>query len=607
MKQSQEEPGSAPPPGELVRMADVLPLLGRPGLRWAGRVLERLLALDIINRVHAAAVAEAEPRAFLTRALEAFGVRYEVDPAQLLRIPSEGPVVVVANHPFGGVDAIILTALLAGMRGDARVMANHLLLRIPQVRPVLIGVDPFGGPEAARRNVRGMQEALDHLMDGGLLGVFPSGTVSHLQLPRGVVEDPPWTQHLFRLVKRSGATVVPVFFEGRNSALFQAAGLVHPLLRTALIPRETARRRGEVVRLAVGRPLPKARIEGFDDAARFTRFLRVQTYLLGERKAAAPAASPKPAGRRGREPEPIAPPEPVAALAAEVARIPAEDQLVQEGDFRVFVARWSRDPALLREIGRLREETFRAAGEGSGRARDLDGFDRHYLQIVLWDDARQCVAGGYRVARVDRVLRARGRRALYTATLFRFRPGFLRELGPAMELGRSWIRLAYQRKHNALALLWRGIAALVVREPEACVLFGPVSISRDYQPLSRGLIVSFLRETLLDRGLASAVKPVKPYRLQGRAARLAREAGRAVRTIDDVSLLVSEIEADGKGVPILFRHYLRLHSIVLSFNVDPAFADVVDGLLLTDLRRTDPKILQRFMGAEGLARFRAFH
>ncbi len=590
--------------GDFVDLGRIFPLLDRPGLRGLARFLERRLALDAVNRAHAAGSTRESAAEFLRAALDAYGVRYAVATEQLARIPPEGPVVVVSNHPFGGLDAIILTAVLAGLRSDARVLANHLLASIPQLQSTLVPVDPFGGLAAARRNVHGMQRALSHLEGGGLLGVFPSGAVSHFRLRRMRVEDPEWTPHLHRLVRRSRATVVPVFFPGRNGLLFQLAGLVHPLLRTALIPREAARRRGEVVPFTIGRPIPFARLERFDEAARFTRFLRVKTYMLG---SAAPARPRAPAPAPAPEPEAVAAPENPEALAREVAGLPLDDLLLSEGDFSVLLTRGPRNPVLLREIGRLREETFRAAGEGTGRRRDLDDFDNHYLQLILWDRATRRVAGGYRMGRIDTILREQGRSGLYTATLFRFRPGFLEELGPAWELGRSWIRAEYQRKHNALALLWRGIATMVVRSPEACVLLGPVSISRDYQSLSRGLIVSFLKHAVSDARLASGVRPARPFRMRGGEARLARDAGEAVRSIDDVSLLVSEIESDGKGVPLLFRHYLRLHSVVLSFNVDPAFADVVDGLLLTDLRRTDPRILHRFMGAEGLARFEAFH
>jgi putative hemolysin len=586
----------------LIALENAAPIFRRRGLRSVGRLLERVLALHEINRIHVATRDVHDPSDFLREVLAGFGVRYDVRPEELLRIPANGPVVVVSNHPFGGLDAIILAAVLRGVRPDARILANYLLGRLPQVAEFILPVDPFGGPDAARRNVQGMQRALAHLQGGGLLGAFPSGTVSHFRLRRMAVEDPAWSTHLFRLIQRSRATVVPVFFPGRNSIRFQAAGFVHPLLRTALIPREAVRRRGDTVRLVIGRPIPPARLERFDDAARCTQFLRMQTYVLAS--AAEEATKRATVTASG---ESLAPTEDPAVLAAEVATLPAADVLVRDGDFIVAVARAQRDVALVREIGRLREETFRAAGEGTGRARDLDAFDQHYLHLFWWDQKEQRVGGGYRIARVDRVLAERGRDGLYTATLFKFRSRFLENLGPSFELGRSWIHPDYQRRYNALALLWRGIGALVVREPECALLLGPVSISRDYLPLSRGLIVSFLKHTRLDRRLAAFVRPARPYRLPGRIAQLARDVGSAARTIEDVSLFVSLIEADGKGVPVLFRHYLKLHSTVLSFNVDPQFADVVDGLLLADLRQSDPNFVRRFLGAPGYAKFASHH
>ena len=244
-------PGPARP-GELIQIDRVFPLFGKPGLRWLGRVVMRALSLDAINRAHAAGSCTGNGPDFLRAALDSFGVRFEIGAEELARIPPEGPVVVVSNHPFGGLDAIVFTAVLAGLRKDARVLANYLLADIPQLRSTLLPVDPFGGLAAAKRNVLGMQRALSHLEGGGLLGVFPSGTVSHFQWRRMRVEDPEWTPHLHRLVRRSKATVVPVFFPGRNSLLFQLAGLVHPLLRTALIPREAVLIEAKRIVLCVG-------------------------------------------------------------------------------------------------------------------------------------------------------------------------------------------------------------------------------------------------------------------------------------------------------------------------------------------------------------------
>lgn len=584
----------------LFDVGDFVPRLKQPRWRWLARGIERVLRLDFINQVDANASHTEDPVSYLNSALETFRVCYHVEPEELVRIPQEGPVVVVANHPFGLLDAVVFMALLTGVRPDAKIMANHLLLEIPQLKPSFIGVDPFGGPAAARRNVQSMQRALSHLQSGGLLGVFPSGTVSHFHWRRMRVEDPVWSNHLFRLVQRSGASVVPFFFPGRNNLLFQIAGAIHPLLRTACIPRAAVRRKGSLVRAKIGRPIPYGRLKRIDEAQRFTNFIRLQTYVLGGA-----------GGSRGQlskgDGVPLAESEDPAVLEAEIASLPDDAVLTRDGDFLVALIRPGEGRALLREIGMLRELTFRGVGEGSGFERDLDEFDNHYMQLVLWDAKERQVAGGYRIGRVHELFKKHGRKGIYSASLFRFKLGFFNRLGPALELGRSWIRPEYQRKRNGLTLLWRGIAEFIVRHPECATLIGPVSISRDYQPLSRGLIVSFLKHTRLDRKLAAFVRPSRPYKMSGQTAQLARDVGDAVESIDDVSMFVSEIEADGKGVPLLFRHYLKFHSIVLSFNVDSAFSDVVDGLMLTDLRRTDPKLLRRFMTDDGWKSFSAHH
>jgi putative hemolysin len=259
---------------------------------------------------------------------------------------------------------------------------------------------------------------------------------------------------------------------------------------------------------------------------------------------------------------------------------------------------------VLREIGRLREKTFREVSEGTGRATDLDRYDEHYVHLFMWNRAQAEVVGSYRMGRVDELLARGGIGALYTSSLFKFKEGFLPRLGPALELGRSFIRAEYQRKPTALALVWRGIGEYLVRNPRYKVLFGPVSISRDYQNLSRRLMVEFLGRERGHETLAALVKPKNP--LKERLAPDERAVfGPLVKDVDDISGLVSEIEEDNKGMPVLLRHYLRLNARLLCFNVDPAFGHCIDGLIVVDLRTTEPKLLRRFMGEQGHLQFAA--
>jgi putative hemolysin len=167
-------------------------------------------------------------------------------------------------------------------------------------------------------------------------------------------------------------------------------------------------------------------------------------------------------------------------------------------------------------------------------------------------------------------------------------------------MGRSFIREEYQRKPTALALLWRGIGAYLAQNPQYKVLFGPVSISRSYQATSMRLMLEYLQRSRGDADFAALVKAKNPP-----STNLNSEESRTIEMLveddDDISSLISDIEDDNKGMPVLLRYYLRLGARVLSFNVDPAFGDCVDGLIVVDLRKTEPKLLKRFMGDDGYA------
>ncbi|WPJ95416.1 lysophospholipid acyltransferase family protein [Coraliomargarita algicola] len=393
--------------------------------------------------------------------------------------------------------------------------------------------------------------------------------------------------------------------------VFQAAGLLHPRLRTALLAREFARARGRELRLKVGELIDPKRLETFENKEAATEFLRLKTYTLKDLKK-------KQSRMRLRLPfrsasaeqaiQPLAPAQLPHRLEQEVEALPAELRLVEHGDFAVYYADSDQIPTVLKEIGRLREETFRAVQEGTGRATDLDEFDTYYLHLFMWNRVEREIVGAYRIGLADEIVREFGKQGLYTSTLFRYRSQFLQRLGPAVELGRSFICIKYQKRHASLALIWRGIGEFIVRHPQYRTLFGPVSITDAYNSISKDLMVHFFREHNFDDEMSQFVKPRKsPKSFKMLKGVSLKHIGESIRSVDSVSAIVSGFEADQKGVPILLRHYLKLNGVLLSFNVDPAFSDVIDGLILVDLCKTDPKVLQRYLGKEGYATFTDFH
>lgn len=577
--------------------------LGRWRLALAA-MFDRLLGLARLNQLYARVPEGLDAHTFVRCTLAQLGVGVAMDPTALARIPASGACLVVANHPHGGLDGIAMLELLLRRRTDVKVMANHLLGHFSELEGLLIGVDPFGGRAAARYNIRAVRQALAWLRGGGLLLMFPGGEVSSWLPSARAVRDPAWDSGVGWLAARSQAAVLPVFIEGRNSILFQAVGLLHPRLRTLLLLREMLGQSGTVIEVRATRALDAEVLALLGDDACRANFLQVCSELLHAR-------------RRYRRPwqllriqhtrvadEALAVAHDPARLAAEVAALPPTQRLVGLGTREAWYARAAQIPWLLQEIGRLRELSFRQVGEGTGRPVDLDLFDSYYLHLFVWDTAARRVVGGYRLGEADRIVPRYGARGLYVHSLFRLERDLARDLERALEVGRSFVAPDYQRDYAALLLLWRGIATFVARHPRYRVLFGPVSISNDYHPVSRQLIVRFLEQTSMEPERASQVKPRRPFRSGARQARL---IDLNVRDLRIIASLLAVVEDEAVGVPVLLRQYLKLNGRILGFNVDPQFNNALDCLLWVDLARTEAAHLDRLMGRDGAEVFRAYH
>lgn len=575
-----------------------------------GGAVEKALAIDRINQIYYAAATRDDDRHFMDRVLDVMNIELAVAEADLERIPSKGAVVVVANHPFGGIEGIILGALLRSVRPDVKLMANFLLKSVPDLHDSMIFVDPFDREESARVNLKPLKESIRWLKQGGALGVFPAGEVSHIDIRRGGIRDPEWSGTIARLIQMTESPALPVFFNGSNSLIFQILGLVHPRLRTGMLPRELVNKSNKVIEVRIGNLIPFKRLAELGDEREVMDYLRMRTYHLRRRRdekktpirrAIFPIRMVKP-----EQVDPAPPVEP-GLLKAEIEHLPARNRLLESGDFAVYFAEAHQIPHLMREIGRLREITFRGVGEGTGQALDLDRFDDYYVHVFVWNRVKHELVGAYRLGHADEIVRRLGVRGLYTSTLFRYRKRLLQRIGPALEMGRSFVRDEYQKSFSPLLLLWKGIAHYVSEHPRYKVLFGPVSVNNDYQSTSRQLLVSFLKMNNFQPDLAKLVKARKPLRTNPLHTWQLKRHRAVVNGLDEIEALISDLETDLKGVPILLRQYLRLGGRLLGFNIDPAFGYCLDGLILVDLTETDPAILVKYMGRERTERFLAYH
>jgi putative hemolysin len=575
---------------------DLYNALGIPGI--ARSVLEGFLGFGRARRLCASVCAPCpdQTRFVAERLLEKLQVRYRVADSDLEQIPRSGPLIVIANHPFGILEGAVLAALLNRIRPDVRFLGNRILSIVPDVGELVIPVDTGGGSPAAHANTAALRRSLNHLKSGGCLAVFPAGEVSHFQIDERTVTDSPWTSAVSRIVSRLAGqgtclNVVPIFVGGSNSLVFQTLGLMSPKLRTAMLVRELLNKKNKTVEIRIGSPIPARRLLAFPTHAERTGYLRWRTYLLAARTSFKPRTSrPLTTTRRGHVSEHAAAIEP-SLLAAEIGAMGSDRVLARTGNLEVYVAPASLIPNVLQEIGRLREITFRAAGEGTGRAADLDRFDPEYLHLFVWNPNRSEIVGAYRFAATDSVS------DLYTASLFRFDPQFLNRIGPALELGRSFVRAEYQKSFAPLLALWKGIGAWIARHPRYKVLFGAVSISNQYQAISRELMVAFLERRAPLGELMGLVSSRLPF--QTRSTRFPRIA----IDVEDVSEAVADLEPDRSGIPVLLRQYLKLGGRLLGFNVDPEFSDALDGLILVDLTLTEPRLLDRYLGKDSVAEF----
>jgi putative hemolysin len=586
-----------------------LEALPNPVLRAIGTRFQKLLGFEAINDVHDQVIETATEETFFSRTLQILGSRYEVSPADLERIPLTGPVVVVANHPLGGLDGIILGDMLRHRRKDTKLMANFLLKRVRHADKHMFFVDPFAREEATRASFGGMRDCLRHLKQGGLLSVFPGNRVSHWQWSRRSVCDGDWVPNVAALVRRAEATVVPVFIEGSNSLLFNVAGTIHPLLRTGLLARELVRqaRDPQPVKLHIGTPIPFSRLKRFEKDEEMVSFLRLATYVLGNRPEAGPPEQLA-AAAETQAAEPVAERLPVEQLEADIAALPPEAKLLAQGEFEAYIGRFDQLPHIMQEIGRGRELAFRAAGGGTRKALDLAPQDEHYRHLFLWHRTDREIVGAYRLGLSDEILPKYGPAGLVCTGLFELKPKFLEQLNPGIELGRSYILPEYQRNYNSLVLLWAGILQFIAREPRYRMVFGSVGISQgnEYTPASRTLIVNWMRQQFSDP-LAVEVESRSPFEGVKLSGFKGEEVSNLVQSIEDVSTLVTGLEEDGKGVPILIKHYLRMNAKLLSFGVWKSHSNAVVSFILTDLTTSDPKFLKRYMGAEGYQRFMDFH
>lgn len=565
---------------QLVEEKDLM--FGRKGVkaRALASVLRVLLSVDKINELYAKVALRSDGRT-AGEILDSLQVKYTVLEQDLLNIPVTGGVVIVANHPTGALDGIMLIDMISKIRPDVKFMGNFLLNRIEPLKRYFISVDPFDNPSRSR-NTKGIRLSLEHLKAGGALVIFPAGEVATWQKGFSRVKDKPWSRSIVKFIRSAAVPVIPVCIEASNSRLFHLLGKIHPMLRTAMLPHEMFNKRGRSIDINIGAPLSVRRLSELDNLTTYGNFLRANVEYLRRKRRRRIRIVPR---RPPREviPDQIAASVGLERLRAELAKIRAEHMLFESGNYQVYFAPPSTIPCMMQEIGRMREITFREIGEGTMKGIDTDRYDQYYHQMFLWDAGAGTLVGAYRMGMGDEIVHKYGLKGFYTNSLFRMSDKMVPIMAKTIELGRSFITKEYQRSSIALLLLWKGILYVLLKHNQYRNLLGPVTVSGDFDRVSKTLIVKYLQKRHLDRKLSAYIHPVTG--LQGIDAPIDDSLIDGVESIELINKIVVDIERNELSIPILIKKYLQLNSHVLSFNVDHDFCDALDALMLVDLKR----------------------
>ena len=555
-------------------------------LNWFGgesfaKLLMYILKLNKLNKLYSENCCK-DGIEFIDALIDELGVKFEFDEEELKRIPKEGPFITISNHPFGGIDGIILIKLVCMVRPDFKAMANFLLKKVEPIQDYFLGVNPFESRKGAASSTGGLKEALRHLSNGMPLGIFPAGEVSSYQSQTNNITDKQWMPSILKLIKKADVPVVPIYFQGSNSLIFHLLGMIHPTLRTIKLPSELLNKNKKVIRIRIGNQISVKDQKGFTDINQYGRFLRAKTYMLGTPIEVKKFYQFKRKTKKEKVEEIIDAVDP-NLIRSEVEGLHEDYMLFKSRNYVVYCAPSNKLPNILNELGRLREITFREVGEGTNQSIDVDEYDLYYHQLFIWDEENHKIVGAYRVGKGHEILSGYGLKGFYLQSLFRMSKEFQPILSQSLELGRSFIVKEYQRKPLPLFLLWKGILYFLLKNPESRYLIGPVSISNKYSDHSKDLIIKFIMANYFNYDLGQFIKSRKKFKVKTTDVDIDILLETAKSDINKLDKLIGDFEITNDKLPVLLKKYISLNAKIIGFNIDPNFNDCLDGLIVIDL------------------------
>ncbi|MBL4773478.1 MAG: lysophospholipid acyltransferase family protein [Alcanivoracaceae bacterium] len=519
-----------------------------------------------------------------------------VNQQNLESVSTSGATIFVANHPLGGLDGMLLTQMLLKIRPDLKVLTNEILLTFPEFSDLFIGVDVLN-QNKQKQNAKGILALSKHLAAGGAALIFPAGIVSQLRLKDFSIHDRPWDSLVARLIKKHQANCLPIYVDARNSYTFYLSGFINKRLRTALLGRAMIAKKHSTIKAIIGNVIEYKDFQHTKDIQSITEYLKLCCQSLKYNLNETNNKSKKQQRTLKNIKQDIA----LDNIQAQ-HEILEPYRLLDYKSMSAYCAPYAKIGSIMEQIAITRERTFRAVDEGTGKELDSDIYDPYCWHLWIWDNDKNLIVGGYRLSKVDEIIKNHGIKKLHSHSLYSYDRSFIKSLKHSVEVGRSFVAPEYQRHPRALDLLWKGIGMYMLNNPNYHTLFGGVSISAQYSNLARALLADTLTyHYAADESISKYISPRKPLNIQNKP--WSDKLLPSLTKIPIINKLLGTIDS-GKCIPILIRHYLALNGKFITFSINESFNKSLDGMILVDLRKAPNKYLIRYLGVNGSHEFK---
>lgn len=514
---------------------------------------------------------------FVDAVLDYFDFDYTVASTDLQNIPSTGKVVIIANHPLGGLDALCLLRLISQVRKDVKIVANDFLIGFEALNSLLIPIDNY----KIRQSKNDIKKIYEALNNEEAVIIFPAGEVSRAS-SKGI-KDPIWSKGFLNFAQNTSSPILPIFLDAKNSKTFYTISMINKTFSTLLLSNEMFNKKSKRINIKIGQIIPNENIvpKGLDKKYIINLYKK---HLYSLKKAKKSFFQTQCA---------IALPQKSVDILYELKR----SELIGETSDgkKIYLYDYTDDSIVLKELGRLRELSFRKVGEGVNKKRDTDKYDIYYQHIILWDENDLEIVGSYRIGNGSFINNNIGIKGFYSNTLFKYHKSFNTYLENSIELGRSFVQPKYWGT-RALDYLWYGIGAYLKTKPEIKYMFGPVSISGTFPSAAKDLMIFYYSHYFSND--TEMIEPKIPYQYSSHIQDL-KEMFNLDDRKKDFKILKSTLNNIGVTVPTLFKQYSDICEEggvkFLGFNVDPDFSDCVDGFILVSVDKVKQSARKRYI------------